>query len=61
MTSEERQAIELVRRSVFSIMGSLTLVCADLRSPVKEVVGNLVAELDATVRLLDDLARNGIE
>ena len=60
MTSDERETVKLVRRSVFSIMGSLTLVQADLQSPAKELVGGLVEELDAAVQLLDDLAGNGL-
>jgi len=60
MTSEERETVKLVRRSVFSIMGSLTLVQADLQPPAKEVVASLVEELDAAVQLLDDLAAKGL-
>jgi hypothetical protein len=60
MSSDERETVKLVRRSVFSIMGSLTLVQADLQSPAKELVGSLVEELDAAVQLLDDLAGNGL-
>ena len=60
MTSEEAETVKLIRRSIFSIMGSLTLVQADLQPPAKEVVASLVEELDAAVQLLDDLAAKGL-
>ena len=59
MTPDEHRRVEVARRSVVSAMSAMTQLqeSADLRPPSTLGLGRPIEELDATVRLLDDLLK----